>query len=60
MNNGLKILWPGGRCDEKVLLMLSDAYMIKAVDTLQILYPNMIHVTCVAHMLQQIVEIVIF
>jgi len=54
VNDGLKILWPGGECDEKVLLMLSDAapYMIKAADTLQILYPTMIHVTCVAPMLQ--------
>jgi len=58
VNDGLKILWPGGGCDEKVLLMLSDAapYMIKAAGILEILYPNMIHVTCAAHMLQRIAE----
>lgn len=58
VNDGLKILWPGGGCDEKVLLMLSDAapYMIKAAAILEILYPNMIHVTCAAHILQRIAE----
>lgn len=30
--------------------------MIKAAGILEILYPNMIHVTCVAHMLQRIAE----
>lgn len=58
VNDGLKKLWPGGGCNVKVLLMLSDAapYMVKAADTLKILYSNIIHVTCVAHMLQRIAE----
>jgi hypothetical protein len=58
VKDGLKILWPGGGCNEKVLLMLSDAalYMIKAAGILEILYPNMIHVTCTAHMVQRIAE----
>lgn len=36
-----------GECNEKVLLMLSDVApnMIKAADTLQILYSNMIYGT---------------
>jgi hypothetical protein len=51
-------LWPSGGNDEKVLLLLSDAapYMIKAGKTLNVFFPNMIHVTCLAHMLQRIAE----
>jgi len=50
INDGLKLLWPLGGNDEKVLLMLSDAapYMTKTGDTLKVFYPNLIHVTCVA------------
>jgi hypothetical protein len=35
INDGLKLLWPLGENDEKVLLMLSDAapYMTKTGDT---------------------------
>lgn len=59
VNDDLKILWPDGGCDEKVLFMLSDAtpYMVNAAGTLKILYLNMIHVTCIAYnMLQRIAE----
>lgn len=58
VNDGLRILWPNGGNDEKVLLLLSDAapYMIKAGKTLNVFFPNMIHVTCLAHMLQRIAE----
>jgi hypothetical protein len=36
---------------EKILLMLSDAasYMVKAGHQLKLLYPNLIHSTCLAH-----------
>jgi hypothetical protein len=51
-------LWPSGGNNEKVLLLLSDAapYMIKAGKTLNVFFPNMIHITCLAHMLQRIAE----
>jgi hypothetical protein len=47
-----------GGNDEKVLLMLSDAapYMTKTGDTLKVFYPNLIHVTCVAHMMNKVAE----
>lgn len=51
INDSLRILWPEGGNDEKVRLLISDAapYMIKTGDSLKIFYPNIIHVTCVAH-----------
>jgi hypothetical protein len=41
-----------------VLLFVSDAapYMIKAAKALQLLYPKMIHVTCLAHTLHRVAE----
>lgn len=58
VNDGLRILWPNGGNDEKVLLLLSDAapYMIKAGNTLNVFFPNMTHVTFLAHMIQRIAE----
>lgn len=58
INNSLKTLWPLGGHDEKVLLMLSDAapYMVKTGDVLKVFYPNIIHTTCLAHMLNRIAE----
>jgi hypothetical protein len=58
INNSLKTLWPAGAHDEKVLLMLSDAapYMIKTGEALKVFYPNITHVTCLAHMLNRIAE----
>ena len=43
---------------EKFLLLLSDAarYMIKAAETLKILYPRLLHVTCIAHLLHNCAE----
>jgi len=47
----LKLLWPMGRNDEKVLLMISDAapYIVKTGQSLAVFYPNLIYVICVAH-----------
>jgi len=58
INNSLKTLWPLGGHDEKVLLMLSDAapYMAKTGDVLKVFYPNIIHSTCFAYMLNRIAE----
>ena len=41
-----------------MLLFVSDAapYMIKAAKALQLLYPKMIHVTCIAHALHRAAE----
>ncbi|KAF0760196.1 DUF659 domain-containing protein [Aphis craccivora] len=58
VNDSLKILWPTGGNDDKVLLLLSDAapYMVKSGDVLKVLYPNLIHVTCLAHGLNRVAE----
>lgn len=58
INDGLKLLWPLGGHDENVILMLSDAapYMVKTAEVLKVFYPNIIHVTCVAHMLNRVAE----
>lgn len=54
----LEILWPKKILYENVFLFVSDAapYMKKAYDALQLLYPRMIHVTCVAHALHRVAE----
>jgi hypothetical protein len=55
--NAMNLLWPDKVERENVLLFVSDAasYMIKAAKTLQLLYPKMIHVTCLAHALKRFV-----
>jgi len=57
INDNLKILWPAGGNDEN-LRFLSDAapYMVKTGDSLKVFYPNIVHVTCVAHMLNRVAE----
>lgn len=44
----------------KVLLCLTDAaaYMICAMDALNVLYPKMVHFTCAAHGLHRVAEYV--
>ena len=41
-----------------MLLFLTDAapYMVKAAKGLQVLYPKMIHTTCLAHALHRVAE----
>lgn len=58
INDSLKILWPAGGNDENLRLFLSDAapYMVKTGDALKVFYPNIIHVTCAAHMLNRVAE----
>ncbi|KAL4092191.1 hypothetical protein QTP88_026733 [Uroleucon formosanum] len=58
VNDSLRILWPHGGNDEKALLLCSDAvpYMIKAGKTLNVFFPNMIHISCLAHMIQRLAE----
>jgi hypothetical protein len=54
----MNLLWLVKVERENVLLFVSDAapYMIKATKALQLLYPKMIHVTCVAHALHRVAE----
>ena len=54
-DNAMNLLWPDKVERENVLLFVSYVapYVIKA---LQLLYPNMIHVTCLAHVLHRVAE----
>lgn len=60
INDGLKVLWPNGVKEEKVLLLYTDAaaYMLKAGNSLNVFYPNLLHVTCLAHGLHRVAETV--
>ncbi|VVC34838.1 Ribonuclease H-like domain [Cinara cedri] len=57
VNDSLRILWSRGGNDEKVLILCSDAapYIIKAGKTLNVFFPNMIHIS-LAHMIQRLAE----
>ena len=57
-NNAVNLLWPDKVEQENALLFVSDAapYMIKAAKVLQLLYPKMIHVTCLVYTLQRVAE----
>jgi hypothetical protein len=57
-DNAMNLLGPDKVEGENVLLFVSDAapYMIKAVKALQLLYPKMVHVTCLAHALHRVAE----
>jgi Protein of unknown function (DUF 659) len=57
-NNALQLLWPDSIKYDRVLLVCTDAarYMCKAMCGLQVLYPKMIHVTCLAHGLHRVAE----
>ncbi|KRX35235.1 hypothetical protein T05_7684 [Trichinella murrelli] len=54
----LAVLWPEGIRYENVLLFVTDAapYMKKAAGALKVLFPNMLHLTCLAHGLHRIAE----
>lgn len=58
VNDSLKILWPHGGNDEKVLLLCSNAapYVINAGKTLNVFFPNLIIILCLAHMIQRLAE----
>lgn len=58
VNDSLRLLWPCGSKNEKVLVLLSDAaaYMVKAGKSLEVFYPNLIHLTCLAHALNRVAE----
>ena len=58
LDNAMNLLWPDKAERENVLLFVSDAapYVIKAAKALQLLYPEMIHVTCLAHAQHRVAE----
>lgn len=60
INDALILLWPHGIQYSKVLLLLSDAapYMRKVGTVLALLYPKLTHVTCLAHALHLVCEII--
>ncbi|PNF39209.1 hypothetical protein B7P43_G01301 [Cryptotermes secundus] len=57
-DNSMKLLWPNGIQRNNVLLLVTDAapYMKKAAKGLRILYPKMVHITCLAHALHRVAE----
>lgn len=59
-NDSLQFLWPQQVLYNNVLLVTTDAaaYMSKAMNALQVLYPKMVHVTCLAHGLHRVAELV--
>lgn len=54
----LTVLWPSGIRHSRVLLLVTDAapYMIKAGRALKVLFPSMLHVTCLAHAFHRVAE----
>jgi hypothetical protein len=54
------VLWPTGSNEEKVKILYTDgvAYMLKAGKNLKVFYPAMLHVTCLAHGLNLVAELV--
>lgn len=56
--NALNLLWPAGIKHDNVLLFLTDAapYMKKAGRALKVLFPAMLHLTCLAHALHRVAE----
>lgn len=54
----MNLIWPQGVEHNNVLLLVSDAapYMVKAGSAIQIFYPKMLHVTCLAHALHRVAE----
>lgn len=59
-NTSLQFLWPNRVAYNNVLLLLTDgaANMLKAGESLSILYPRMLHVTCIAHAQHRVAEAV--
>lgn len=59
VNESLTRLYlPGAVPHEKIVMIVTDAasYMIKAAQHLKIFFPNLFHVTCVAHGMNRIAE----
>jgi hypothetical protein len=52
----MKLLREGGVKWENILLFVTDfvPYMVKAARGLQVLYPRMVHLTCLVHPLHRV------
>jgi hypothetical protein len=59
-NDALKLLWPNEIRYDNVLLFVTDAakYMKLAAKGLKVLFPKMIHLTCLAHGMHRVAETV--
>lgn len=59
-HDSLRCIWPQQVNYNNVLIVTTDAasYMKKAINALQITYPKMIHMTCLAHALHRVAELV--
>lgn len=59
-SNAMDILWPTGVRYNNVLLLVTDAapYMIKAAKDIKIMYPKLVHLTCLAHGLHRVAEVI--
>uniref|UniRef100_A0A915IIW2 DUF659 domain-containing protein n=1 Tax=Romanomermis culicivorax TaxID=13658 RepID=A0A915IIW2_ROMCU len=56
--NACTTLWPGGIQYDKLLQVVSDqaGYMVLAMTNLKAMFPNLHHVTCLAHSLHRVCE----
>ncbi|KAJ4446446.1 hypothetical protein ANN_13142 [Periplaneta americana] len=53
----LRLLWPTTEHEERLLALTNNAaYVLKAAGTLQVIYPKMIHITCIVHSLHRTAE----
>jgi len=57
-NDSMRILWKNSIQNDKVLFVITDAapYMLKAFDSLKVIYSKMIHATCLAHDMHRLIE----
>lgn len=58
VNHSLNSTFPNIDIQEKVYVFITDAapYMVKAAQALQVFFPNLIHITCMAHALHRVSE----
>ena len=61
-NDSLTVLWPNQVLYNNVFIVATDAapYMCKAMKGLQVLFPKMVHVTCLAHGLHRVAELICY
>ncbi|KAE9533284.1 hypothetical protein AGLY_009325 [Aphis glycines] len=59
-NDAMQLLWPSGVKYENVLLFVTDAvpYMVKAADSLTVLFLNLIHLIFLTHGIHRVCEII--
>lgn len=58
VNDSIKALFPDSSMDEKICVFITDAapYMVKAGQSLQVFYPKLLHITCLAHGFHRLAE----